>query len=248
MSILILFFIIHWYLSLFCQTFFLHRYAAHGMFTMSKGWEKFFYVFTWITQGSSYLSPYAYGVLHRLHHAFADTENDPHSPKYSNGLFPLMVKTKKIYADIHNERAQVDQKFMKNLPMWRSFDQFASNYGIRIMWGVIYFFIYLALATQWWMWLFFPITCLMGPVHGAIINYFAHKYGYRNFEMEDTSKNFLPVDVLMMGESYHNNHHKLLSRPNFGVRWFEIDPTYPVIKFLNWTKVIKLRKEPLVIG
>ncbi|MBC8173588.1 MAG: acyl-CoA desaturase, partial [Chitinophagales bacterium] len=51
------------------------------------------------------------------------------------------------------------------------------------------------------------------------------------------------VDILMMGESYHNNHHKLLSRPNFGVRWFEIDPTYPVIKFLSWIHVIKLNKQ-----
>jgi stearoyl-CoA desaturase (delta-9 desaturase) len=212
------------------------------MFTMRLGWERFFYVFTWITQGSSYLSPYAYGILHRLHHAFADTEDDPHSPKYSSGSFPLMIKTKKIYSDINIEKAAVDSKFMKNLPMWRSFDHFVSSYWVRISWGIIYFFIYLMLATQWWMWLLFPVTCLMGPVHGAIINYFAHKYVYRNFEMEDTSKNFLPVDFLMMGESYHNNHHKLLSRPNFGIRWFEIDPTYPVIRLLNRLSVIRLRQ------
>ena len=73
MAILI-FFLAHWYLSLFSQTFFLHRYAAHQMFTMSKGWEKCFYVFTYITQGSSFLSPKAYGIMHRLHHAYADTE------------------------------------------------------------------------------------------------------------------------------------------------------------------------------
>ena len=42
MAILI-FFLAHWYLSLFAQTFFLHRYAAHQMFTMSKFWEKVFY-------------------------------------------------------------------------------------------------------------------------------------------------------------------------------------------------------------
>lgn len=41
MSILA-FFLAHWYLSLFAQTFFLHRYAAHQMFTMNKTWEKTF--------------------------------------------------------------------------------------------------------------------------------------------------------------------------------------------------------------
>ena len=181
MTIFFIVFILHWYLSLFSQTFFLHRYAAHSMFRMNAFWEKFFYFFTWITQGSSYLSPYAYGILHRLHHAFTDTENDPHSPSYTKGLFPLMWKTKQIYGDINSDKFPVDDKFMKNLPMWRSFDRFVSSFGIRIAWGVIYFLFYLAFATQWWMWLLFPITCLMGPVHGAIINYFAHKYGYRNF-------------------------------------------------------------------
>ena len=40
------FFLGHWFLSLFSQTFFLHRYVAHKMFTMSKFWERFFYIFT----------------------------------------------------------------------------------------------------------------------------------------------------------------------------------------------------------
>ena len=244
MTIFLIFFIAHWYLSLFCQTFFLHRYAAHSMFTMSKGWEIFFYILTWLTQGSSYLSPYAYGILHRLHHAFTDTEEDPHSPSYTKGLFPLMWKTKIIYNDIENYRLKVDEKFMKNLPMWRSFDHFASSRLSRLGWVAIYIVIYAFIATQWWMWLLLPITILTGPVHGAIINYFAHKYGYRNFDTPDTSKNFLPIDLIMMGESYHNNHHKLLARPNFGIKWFEIDPTYPVIRLLSALKVIRLNQEP----
>ncbi|HMU69426.1 MAG TPA: fatty acid desaturase, partial [Chitinophagales bacterium] len=123
------------------------------------------------------------------------------------------------------------------------FDHFASSMIVRLLWVAAYFVFYLTFATHWWMWLLFPITVLMGPVHGAIINYFAHKFGYRNFQVEDTSKNFLPVDVLMMGESYHNNHHKFGSRPNFGVRWFELDPTYPLIKILHALHIIRLNKE-----
>ena len=48
----------------------------------------------------------------------------------------------------------------------------------------------------------------------------------------------------MMGESYHNNHHKHGSRANFGgVRWHEIDPTYQVIKVLNLVGIIKMAKQ-----
>ena len=99
MAILI-FLVIHWYLSLFCQTFFLHRYAAHAMFKMSPFWEKCFFILSWIAQGSSYLSAYAYGVMHRMHHTFADTEHDPHSPKYDKTLFSMMWRTKGVYTDI----------------------------------------------------------------------------------------------------------------------------------------------------
>jgi stearoyl-CoA desaturase (Delta-9 desaturase) len=89
-----------------------------------------------------------------------------------------------------------------------------------------------------------PVQFLLSPIHGAIINWFAHKYGYRNFSVGDTSRNFLPVDFLMMGESYHNNHHKHGSRANFGgVRWHEIDPTYLIIRVLDKVGVIRLARQ-----
>ena len=53
MLVILLFLIIHWYLSLFMQTFLQHRYAAHGAFSMSNFWERFFYIAAYITQGSS---------------------------------------------------------------------------------------------------------------------------------------------------------------------------------------------------
>ena len=238
---IIIFFIAHWYLSLFSQTFFLHRYAAHKMFTMSKGWEKFFYFFTYITQGSSFLSPKAYGIMHRMHHAFADTENDPHSPSYSHNLFDMMWKTKKNYNDLLYDRADIDAKFKKNVPNWMFMERLGASWISRVGWGAFYTLFYIQFATSPWQFALLPIHFLMGPVHGVIINWFAHKYGYRNFEVNDTARNLLPFDFLMMGESYHNNHHKLGGRANFGIKWHEFDPTYPIILMLNSLKIIKLK-------
>ncbi|NLR93250.1 acyl-CoA desaturase [Flammeovirga agarivorans] len=248
MYVIIAFFIIHWYTSLFFQTFFLHRYAAHQMFTMSKGWEKVFFVLTYIFQGSNYLSAYGYGIMHRMHHAFADTEEDPHSPKYSPSLFAMMWTTKNIYTDICKGKVEVDPKFTKNVPEWHSFDKIASSWYSRLGWSFAYIGFYVYCYSTFdlspWIFLLLPIHFLMAPVHGAIINWFAHIYGYRNFEVSDTSTNFLPFDFLMMGESYHNNHHAHGSRPNFGgIRWHEIDPTYIVIKILDATGVIQLKKK-----
>lgn len=244
MKAVLLFFVAHWYLSLFFQTFFLHRYASHKAFTMNKFTERVFYVLTWIFQGSNYLSPFGYGTMHRMHHAFADTENDPHSPTYDETIWNMMWKTKTIYSDISNGRMIVDKRFTDGVPRWDAFDRIARSWPSRIFWGGLYVAFYWHFATTWWLWLLLPFQFLMSPIHGAIINWFAHKYGYINFVVKDTSRNFLPFDFLMMGESYHNNHHKHGSRANFGgIRWHEIDPTYLVIKLLDKLKVIHIKRK-----
>jgi stearoyl-CoA desaturase (delta-9 desaturase) len=226
------------------QTFFLHRYAAHQMFTMNKFWEKVFYILTWVFQGSSYLSPRAYGIMHRLHHAYADTENDPHSPSYSDNLFDMMWKTKSIYNDILHNRANIDPKFLKNVPNFEFVERLGDNWLSRLAWGTAYTLFYMKFVPEgmWYLYLLLPIHYLMGPVHGAVINWFAHKFGYVNFKVNDTAKNLLPFDFLMLGESYHNNHHKLGGRANFGVKWHEFDPSYPFILLFNALHIIKLKK------
>ena len=210
---------------------------------MSPFMEKVFFVLTWIFQGSNYLSAYGYGVMHRMHHAFADTPNDPHSPKYDESIWKMMWKTKTIYSDIANKRIRVDKRFTEGVPEWDWFDRFARSWPSRILWGAVYVGVYWTFADAWWLWLLLPMQFALSPIHGAIINWFAHKYGYINFKVGDTSKNFLPVDFLMMGESYHNNHHKHGNRANFGgFRWHEIDPTYLIIKLFDKMGIIELPK------
>jgi len=80
--IILIFFFSHWFLSLFFQTFFQHRYASHRMFTTSKNWEKAFYLLAYFFEGASFLTPRAYAMMHREHHAYSDTAKDPHSPHF----------------------------------------------------------------------------------------------------------------------------------------------------------------------
>ncbi len=243
--IILIFFIAHWYLSLFSQTFLMHRYAAHGAFQMSKFWERFFYVVAYITMGSSYLSPKAYAIMHRLHHAYTDQPEDPHSPIYYPSILAMMKHTAKVYRDIGADRMAVEERFKKNVPDWPAIDRWGQSWISRVLWVLIYVAFYYFFAPSYWWYLLLPVHILMGPVHGAIINWFAHKYGYTNFKLNNTSKNLLPVDFLMLGESYHNNHHKYASSINFGVRWFEIDPVYIVIRLFSFLGIVKLKKRPV---
>ena len=63
-----------------------------------------------------------------------------------------------------------------------------------------------------------------------------------NFNNDDHSKNSIPLDFLLMGELMQNNHHKSPNSPNFAKKWYEFDPTYPIIRLLNFFKIIQLRK------
>lgn len=239
--VIIIFVIVLWYAGLFFQSFFLHRYAAHQVFRMSKTTERLTFVLTWVFQGSSYLSAYGYGIMHRMHHAYTDTEKDPHSPSYDPNLFAMMWKTKNIYQDINKQRVVIDARFTKNVPQWKRFDAFASSRFSRVLWIFAYITFFAFFTTQLWQWLLLPITFLMAPIHGAIINWFGHLYGYVNFKMNNTSKNLFHFDFLMMGEGYHNNHHKNANSANFGVKWHEIDITYLIMKVLNSVGIITLK-------
>jgi stearoyl-CoA desaturase (delta-9 desaturase) len=141
---------------------------------------------------------------------------------------------------------QVESKFTKNVPEWDSFDKFANGRTSRRLWIALYAIFFLYFATSPWQYLLFPVVATMGAFHGAVINWFAHKYGYINFKLRNTSMNLLFVDILMLGESYHNNHHKHPSAVNFGRRWFEIDPVYPFIRLFNRLGIIRIVKPALV--
>lgn len=244
--VIIIFFIFHWYASFFFQSFFHHRYAAHRHFTMSKNAEKFFYISCFVTHGSSYISPYIYGIMHRLHHIHTDTKEDPHSPSNHPGFFATMWQTRNSYYNIFIGKTIVENRLKKDLPHWKSFEKIAHNWMTRIGWIVIYISFYIAFATAWWMYLLLPLTITMSTFQGTIINWWAHKYGYVNYSMNNTSKNILPVDLIFCGDAYHNNHHKYPGRVKNSHRWFEIDPTYQVICLLQKVKVIEWKKNNIL--
>lgn len=242
------FFIAHWFLSLFAQTVFLHRYAAHGMFTMSRFWERIFFIFTFIVQGSSFLNPRAYAIMHRMHHAYSDTEKDPHSPSFFDDVVHLMLETKRIYMGLLRGTIKPEDRFTGRYPVWERFEKFTDMWTPRVGWVVLYGLFYYFYATSWWMYLLVPVHALMGPIHGAIVNWFGHKYGYANFNNRDHSKNTVNLDIFLMGELFQNNHHKFPSRPNFAVKWFEWDPTYMLLLLMERIGIIQLKRHTVPVA
>lgn len=243
MVTILIIFISHWYLSLLFQTIFLHRYASHNMFTLSKFWERTFYLVSWLTQGSSFLNPRAYAIMHRRHHLYSDTIKDPHSPVYHSNVFKLMLSTYKEYEYIRTQTVDEDNDFgaYKPPPEWPLLDKIAGHLLVRLLFIAGYTILYFVYAPSLFWYLLLPAHFLMGPIHGAIVNWCGHKYGYVNYnENKDQSRNTLPIDFLTFGELFQNNHHRLPKRINFAHRAFEFDPTYPVVRLLNLLRIIEL--------
>src|SRR5262245_48034155 len=113
------FFAAHWILAVLFQSMFHHRYAAHRMYTMGPRTERVMYLLSYLIQGSSYLSTRADAILHRQHHAFSDTERDPHSPWNQQGLVKMMLHTKKRYDAYAYYREEPEARFAGGYPEWK---------------------------------------------------------------------------------------------------------------------------------
>ena len=241
MIAILCFFMGHWFLSLFFHSFFLHRFCSHQMYTTSKNWERVFYATTWLVQGSSFLVPRAYGVMHRMHHTYSDTEKDPHSPHFFRDVYQMMQSTILIFRGFLTGQNLPDPQFTKApLPVWDRLDRFGHHIITRLFFGAAYTAFYIYLAPNAWWFLLLPVHFLMGPIQGAIVNWCGHKYGYSNFNNGDHSKNTSPWGILLMGELFQNNHHYAKDDANFAKKWFEFDLTFFIMRGLHAVRIIKL--------
>jgi stearoyl-CoA desaturase (delta-9 desaturase) len=168
----------------------------------------------------------------------------PPFTEFLQGRFPFHVAYEEGLHGFADGHAPAQKRFTGNYPVWERFERFSDRWAPRILWSLLVGLFYWQFAAAWWMFLLLPVHFLMGPLHGAIVNWCGHKYGYVNFNTRDRSRNTLNVDILLMGELFQNNHHKFPGRPNFAVRWFEIDPTYFLILLLDWVGIIRLVTRP----
>ena len=248
MGIILAFFFVHWFFSLFFHTFFLHRYASHKMYLTNPYWEKIFYFLTWMFQGSSYLVPRAYAVMHRMHHAYSDTEKDPHSPHFFKDVWAMMMHTRNIYNSFVTNHNVPDKQFTKDyLPVWSKMDKIGDHIITRLLWIAFYILVYVYFSPAWYWFLLLPVHFLMGPVQGAVVNWCGHKYGYSNFNNGDHSRNSERWGILLLGELFQNNHHHYPNRAKFAVKKFEWDPTFFIMRIMNKLRIIKIQYDPVKV-
>ena len=58
------------------------------------------------------------------------------------------------------------------------------------------------------------------------VNSVTHRWGYRNYDTGEDSRNNILIGLLANGEGWHNNHHADPRAARYWHKWWEVDTTY----------------------
>tara|TARA_B100001094_G_C18022379_1_gene715825 strand:+ start:274 stop:1020 length:747 start_codon:yes stop_codon:yes gene_type:complete len=193
---------------------YLHRYLAHKAYKMSR-WTEVLCLFssTMLMQNSAI----AWAGNHITHHKYSDTENDSHPASD-------WVNT---WLCIGTNKSNLNPFVIRNLLKDKLYI-FQQKHYFKIFFTIL---IILYFISPMFTLCFFAINVFFG-FHGSngILNVLAHKIGYRNFDVDDNSKN---LNLIVFPGTLHNNHHKYPKSINDSTKWYEIDLTYYFIRLIK---------------
>ena len=196
----------------------MHRLLAHKSFTTGKYRRNFL---TWISVTTAVGSPLAWCGLHRWHHANTDTEKDPHSP--------LQIGSFRAWFGLWN-KVKIPPSYVVDF-MQDPTQRFVHIHYFKIIF--IYGFTLLLLGPNFLIFGFaIPASLCLHAT--SAISVIAHKWGYRNHETKDHSKNSFLAAVITLGEGWHNNHHNNTNAWNNKENWWELDlPAFLIRHFFK---------------
>ena len=102
----------------------------------------------------------------------------------------------------------------------------------------------LGLITKTWtgffsgmIWGGFVRVFLMQHVTWSV-NSVCHVWGSRPFDSADHSANNFIVAILSLGEGWHNNHHAFPTSARHGLRWWQFDSSYVIIRAMAMLRLV----------
>lgn len=214
-----------------------HRTLTHRAIIMAKPLEYLTALFgTLSLQGG----PIEWVATHRAHHAHSDSEKDPHN---SNEGFSWSHLTW-LYLANQAILTREQQLRMAHDIAADPFYRFIDKYQLLLQAGLGVLLLALG-GLPWLVWGVFVRLVLTYHLTW-LINSAAHSVGYQSYKTGDRSTNCWWLALLSWGEGWHNNHHAFPFSARHGLRWFEIDHTWHVIKVLKWARLVTNIKVPTV--
>lgn len=201
-----------------------HRLLTHRGFKVPKWFE---YVLSICGTLALQSGPLSWVTTHRIHHAFTDTDKDPHSPRKSTYWAHIgwifrgtaqnqtWATMQRYCPDFANDRFhQVINKYYWVTTVVVAAGLFAVGGWSMVVWGI-----FLRTVAGWhFTWL---------------VNSATHLWGSRRFETRDDSRNNGLIAAVSWGEGWHNNHHAIPRSARHGLAWYEFDINWITIRILE---------------
>ena len=206
-----------------------HRLLTHRGFKTPKWVE---YTLSIIGTLAIQSGPLSWVTTHRIHHAFTETEKDPHSPRFGTywGHIGWIFRgtaqnqswaTMQRYCpDFANDRFhQILDKYYYVPTIIVAAGLFAIGGLSMVLWAVF-------------------LRTVIGWHFTWLVNSATHLWGSRRFETRDDSRNNGLIAAITWGEGWHNNHHAHPRSARHGLAWYEFD--------INWMEISVMKKLGLV--
>jgi fatty-acid desaturase len=239
-------FLAHYLAGMVGITFSFHRLFTHKSFKVPRWVENIGALCgTLACQGG----PISWVGGHRIHHAYSDTENDPHNANegfwYSHVLW------------LFNRRQDLDnyedyKHYAPDLASRKFFVFLEKNMiFVQVLFAGVLGLIGYAIGGSWHsVWSYITWGVFVRICAGYHVTWFvnsaAHKWGSNSNQLKDLSKNNWWVSILAFGEGWHNNHHAQPRSAKHGWHWWQVDQTWIMIRALNIVGLLKEIKYPQV--
>jgi stearoyl-CoA desaturase (delta-9 desaturase) len=212
-----------------------HRILTHRSLVVPK----------WVEYGTAILGtlalqggPIDWVSTHRAHHAYSDTDRDPHNAR--RGFWWSHVAWLYEPNPARLTRAE-ELRFSPDLvkdPFYRVLDRIPLLLQIAL--GVVLFML------GGWPFVVWGIFVRLVVTYNVtwFVNSASHMFGYRTYAAGDLSTNNWWVAMLAWGEGWHNNHHAFPFSARHGLKRWEIDMTWITIRQLELLGLAKSVKLP----
>lgn len=176
-------------------------------------------------------------AIHRRHHQHSDKGDDPHSPHhYGSGILGLLRGMWHAHLGWMFRNGPDLSHYVKDLRQNVLLRRLSALFPLWVAIGLLIPVLVGYLLVGGW------VGASLGLLWGGLVRIFfvhhvtwsinsiCHMWGQRPFPSDDESRNNLVCGLLALGEGWHNNHHAFPTSAAHGLRWWEIDVSYWVIR------------------
>jgi len=209
-----------------------HRLFSHRAYSTSRAFQ---FLLAFLSQSTAQKSVLWWASKHRHHHLHSDTAHDVHSPRHKGFLYSHVGW---IFDRKHDrpDMAKVPDLARHPELMWLHKYELAPAVILAIVCFLAAGWSGLVVGFLWSTVLVYHAT--------FCINSLAHVQGSKRYVTGDDSRNNWLLALFTMGEGWHNNHHAFQSSVRQGFKWWEIDPTYYILRGLSWLGIVWDLKTP----